>query len=118
MITHCNETISGLDTIRAFGKETWFMSEMINRIDNHTKVFLIISSSNRWLGIALVSCMKLILESSKFIIVWLSVFLTVLRITILGLLGWSNSLCCYNGSFNNNYVFLFGHFVSHGRSSH
>lgn len=55
MITHCNETISGLDTIRAFGKETWFMSEMINRIDNHTKVFLIISSSNRWLGIALVS---------------------------------------------------------------
>jgi len=55
MITHCNETISGLDTIRAFGKQTWFMSEMINRIDNHTKVFLIISSSNRWLGIALVS---------------------------------------------------------------
>ncbi|XP_022163687.1 ATP-binding cassette sub-family C member Sur-like [Myzus persicae] len=53
MITHCNETISGLDTIRAFGKQTWFMSEMINRIDNHTKVFLIISSSNRWLGIAL-----------------------------------------------------------------
>lgn len=55
MITHCNETISGLDTIRAFGKQPWFMSEMINRIDNHTKVFLIISSSNRWLGIALVS---------------------------------------------------------------
>jgi len=55
MITHCNETISGLDTIRAFGKQNWFMSEMINRIDNHTKVFLIISSSNRWLGIALVS---------------------------------------------------------------
>ncbi|XP_050431302.1 ATP-binding cassette sub-family C member Sur-like isoform X2 [Adelges cooleyi] len=53
MIVHCNETISGLDTIRAFGKQTWFMSEMINRIDNHTKVFLIISSSNRWLGIAL-----------------------------------------------------------------
>ncbi|XP_025407848.1 ATP-binding cassette sub-family C member Sur-like isoform X2 [Sipha flava] len=53
MITHCNETISGLDTIRAFGKQPWFMSEMINRIDNHTKVFLIISSSNRWLGIAL-----------------------------------------------------------------
>ncbi|KAL4141386.1 hypothetical protein QTP88_004034 [Uroleucon formosanum] len=53
MITHCNETISGLDTIRAFGKQKWFMSEMINRIDNHTKVFLIISSSNRWLGIAL-----------------------------------------------------------------
>lgn len=55
MITHCNETISGLDTIRAFGKQTWFISEMINRIDNHTKVFLLISSSNRWLGIALVS---------------------------------------------------------------
>lgn len=63
MITHCNETISGLDTIRAFGKETWFMSEMINRIDNHTKVFLIISSSNRWLGIALVSTLYSKLET-------------------------------------------------------
>lgn len=58
MITHCNETISGLDTIRAFGKQAWFMTEMINRIDNHTKVFLIISSSNRWLGIALVSYLR------------------------------------------------------------
>ncbi|XP_050524591.1 ATP-binding cassette sub-family C member Sur-like isoform X2 [Daktulosphaira vitifoliae] len=53
MVVHCNESISGLETIRAFDKQAWFMSEMINRIDNHTKVFLIISSSNRWLGIAL-----------------------------------------------------------------
>lgn len=65
MITHCNETISGLDTIRAFGKQTWFISEMINRIDNHTKVFLLISSSNRWLGIALVSDPKNYIHSNN-----------------------------------------------------
>ncbi|EFN77618.1 ATP-binding cassette transporter sub-family C member 9 [Harpegnathos saltator] len=51
--THFSETLSGLPTLRAFKQEDRFMEEAMKRIDANTNAFLILNTSDRWLGIAL-----------------------------------------------------------------
>jgi len=51
---HFSETLSGLPTLRAFKQEDRFMEETMKRLDVNTNAFLILNTSSRWLGIALV----------------------------------------------------------------
>lgn len=53
ILSHFSETLGGLATIRAFGHQRRFKSLLFSRADAHTNAFLIMNSSNRWLGIAL-----------------------------------------------------------------
>ncbi|XP_014489002.1 PREDICTED: ATP-binding cassette sub-family C member Sur [Dinoponera quadriceps] len=50
---HFSETLSGLPTLRAFKQEDRFMEEAMKRLDANTNAFLILHTSDRWLGIAL-----------------------------------------------------------------
>lgn len=54
ILSHFGETLSGLETIRAFGQQHRFTVAFFHKLDSHTNAFLIINSCNRWLGIALV----------------------------------------------------------------
>uniref|UniRef100_A0A1B6GIW2 Uncharacterized protein n=2 Tax=Cuerna arida TaxID=1464854 RepID=A0A1B6GIW2_9HEMI len=53
ILSHFSETLSGLETIRAFGQQQRFTTALFHKLDTHTNAFLIINSCNRWLGIAL-----------------------------------------------------------------
>ncbi|XP_054281763.1 ATP-binding cassette sub-family C member Sur-like [Macrosteles quadrilineatus] len=53
ILSHFAETLSGLETIRAFGQQQRFAAVLFHRLDIHTNVFLLGNSCNRWLGIAL-----------------------------------------------------------------
>ncbi|XP_071446866.1 ATP-binding cassette sub-family C member Sur isoform X2 [Hetaerina americana] len=53
IFSHFSETLGGLTTIRAFGHQGRFSTELAARIDCHTNAFLIVNTANRWLGIAL-----------------------------------------------------------------
>lgn len=54
IISHLTETLSGLETIRAFKQQRRFTAAMLYKIDAHTNAFLISNCATRWLGIALV----------------------------------------------------------------
>ncbi|CAK9810065.1 ATP-binding cassette sub-family C member 9 [Anthophora plagiata] len=51
--THFSETLCGLATIRASKQENRFTEEAMRCIDSNTNAFLLLNSSNRWLGITL-----------------------------------------------------------------
>ncbi|XP_075219902.1 sulfonylurea receptor isoform X2 [Lycorma delicatula] len=53
VLSHFTETLSGLETIRAFLQQNRFISMFNNKLDIHTNAFLIFNSANRWLGIVL-----------------------------------------------------------------
>lgn len=53
ILSHLTETLSGLETIRAFKQQKRFMAAMFYKLDCHTNAFLICNSATRWLGIAL-----------------------------------------------------------------
>uniref|UniRef100_A0A1B6CN95 Uncharacterized protein n=1 Tax=Clastoptera arizonana TaxID=38151 RepID=A0A1B6CN95_9HEMI len=53
ILSHFSETLSGLETIRAFGQQKRFTNALFQKLNNHTNAFLIVNSCNRWLGIAL-----------------------------------------------------------------
>uniref|UniRef100_A0A224XW21 Putative multidrug resistance-associated protein/mitoxantrone resistance protein n=1 Tax=Panstrongylus lignarius TaxID=156445 RepID=A0A224XW21_9HEMI len=53
ILSHLTETISGLETIRAFKQQRRFIAAMFYKLDSHTNAFLISNSAARWLGIAL-----------------------------------------------------------------
>lgn len=53
IISHLTETLSGLETIRAFKQQKRFTAAMLFKIDAHTNAFLISNCATRWLGIAL-----------------------------------------------------------------
>lgn len=61
VVSHLTETLSGLSTLRAFRQERPFLATMHEHIDAHTATVLVLNSTNRWLGFALVirSIMKL-----------------------------------------------------------
>lgn len=54
IISHFSETIQGVSTIRAFNQETRFMEILFKRMESNNIAFIILNTSNRWLGIALV----------------------------------------------------------------
>lgn len=54
VISHFSETILGLTTIRAYNQESRFMEILFKRMEANNVAFVILNSSNRWLGIALV----------------------------------------------------------------
>lgn len=54
VISHFSETILGLTTIRAYNQESRFMEMLFKRMEANNVAFVILNSSNRWLGIALV----------------------------------------------------------------
>ncbi|XP_014240364.1 ATP-binding cassette sub-family C member Sur isoform X2 [Cimex lectularius] len=53
ILSHLTETLSGLETIRAFKQQRRFTVAMFYKFDSHTNAFLIANSATRWLGIAL-----------------------------------------------------------------
>ncbi|KAJ9596446.1 hypothetical protein L9F63_012530, partial [Diploptera punctata] len=53
IFSHFSETLGGLTTIRAFGHQPRFRNILFSKADAHTNAFLIMNTSNRWLGIAL-----------------------------------------------------------------
>ncbi|XP_069691069.1 ATP-binding cassette sub-family C member Sur isoform X2 [Periplaneta americana] len=53
IFSHFSETLGGLTTIRAFGHQRRFRNLLFSKTDAHTNAFLIMNTSNRWLGIAL-----------------------------------------------------------------
>lgn len=53
IISHFSETIQGVSTIRAFNQETRFMEILFKRMESNNIAFIILNTSNRWLGIAL-----------------------------------------------------------------
>ncbi|CRK93047.1 CLUMA_CG006615, isoform A [Clunio marinus] len=53
IISHFSETILGLTTIRAYNQESRFMEMLFKRMEANNVAFVILNSSNRWLGIAL-----------------------------------------------------------------
>ncbi|XP_059488287.1 ATP-binding cassette sub-family C member Sur [Neocloeon triangulifer] len=53
IFSHFAETLGGLQTIRAFGQQARFTSMLNHKMDTHRNAFLILNSSNRWLGVAL-----------------------------------------------------------------
>jgi ABC-type multidrug transport system fused ATPase/permease subunit len=53
ILSHFSETLGGLITIRAFGHQRRFQSLLFSMVDAHTSAFLILNTTNRWLGIAL-----------------------------------------------------------------
>lgn len=55
IISHFSETIQGVSTIRAFNQETRFMEILFKRMESNNIAFIILNTSNRWLGIALVN---------------------------------------------------------------
>ena len=50
---HFGETLTGVNTIRAFGRVQEFMQENAYRLDTNQRAFFASNSSNRWLGIRL-----------------------------------------------------------------
>lgn len=66
IISHLTETIEGVTTIRAYNQESRFMEMLFKRLEANTITFTIMTTSNRWLGISLVSqCMR---KSSQIIV--------------------------------------------------
>ncbi|KAF6206403.1 hypothetical protein GE061_017636 [Apolygus lucorum] len=53
ILSHLAESITGLETIRAFKQQRRFKTAMYHKLDCHTNAFLIANSATRWLGIAL-----------------------------------------------------------------
>ena len=58
IFSHFSETLGGLTTIRAFGHQPRFKNLLFSKADAHTNAFLIMNTSNRWLGIALVCILQ------------------------------------------------------------
>lgn len=58
ILTHFAETIQGVATIRAYNQESRFMEILLKRMEANNIAVIMQSTSNRWLGISLVS-MKL-----------------------------------------------------------
>lgn len=54
VVSHLTETLSGLATVRAFGQQRRFVQTMYERMDYHSAAVLVLNSTNRWLGFALV----------------------------------------------------------------
>ena len=54
VVSHLTETLSGLSTVRAFGQQRRFLQTMYEQIDSHSAAVLVLNSTNRWLGFALV----------------------------------------------------------------
>jgi ABC-type multidrug transport system fused ATPase/permease subunit len=50
---HFGETLTGVNTIRAFGRVEEFKHENVQRLDTNQRAFFASNSSNRWLGIRL-----------------------------------------------------------------
>ncbi|PVD32870.1 hypothetical protein C0Q70_08317 [Pomacea canaliculata] len=59
IFAHFSETLSGLQTIRAYRAEGEFRRRAMQAIDNNVKPFLFLQTANRWLGIRLdyMSCL-------------------------------------------------------------
>ena len=55
VISHLSETIQGVTTIRAYNQESRFTEILFRRLEENTIAFTILNTSNRWLGISLVS---------------------------------------------------------------
>ncbi|XP_055381997.1 ATP-binding cassette sub-family C member Sur isoform X2 [Condylostylus longicornis] len=53
VISHFNETIQGVTTIRAYSQESRFTETLFRRLEANTIAFVMLNTSNRWLGIAL-----------------------------------------------------------------
>ncbi|KAL5292357.1 Sur family protein [Megaselia abdita] len=53
IISHFAETINGVVTIRAFNQEFNFTEALFRKLDQNSVAFIILNSSNRWLGISL-----------------------------------------------------------------
>ncbi|GAB6030314.1 hypothetical protein CHUAL_005983 [Chamberlinius hualienensis] len=53
VLSHVNEILGGLITIRAFREEKRFLKKMLMCVDANNTAFLMMNSANRWLGVAL-----------------------------------------------------------------
>lgn len=67
VISHFSETILGLTTIRAYNQESRFMEMLFERMEANNVAFVILNSSNRWLGIALVREISLMWRGKLFL---------------------------------------------------
>lgn len=56
ILSHFVETIQGVMTIRAYNQESRFMEILFKRMEANNIVLIMLDTSNRWLGIALVCC--------------------------------------------------------------
>jgi len=48
-----SETISGLSTIRAYGKQEYFTTDNEKRVDKNQEAYFLSTTANRWLGLRL-----------------------------------------------------------------
>lgn len=58
VISHLSETIQGVTTIRAYNQQARFTEILFKRLEANTIAFTILNTSNRWLGISLVSPLR------------------------------------------------------------
>ncbi|KAG0309742.1 hypothetical protein BGZ98_008878 [Dissophora globulifera] len=49
ILNHFNETLVGIATIRAYGREKQFQSKNLINLDNNNRTFFLLWSTNRWL---------------------------------------------------------------------
>uniref|UniRef100_A0A1B0ATA3 ABC transmembrane type-1 domain-containing protein n=1 Tax=Glossina palpalis gambiensis TaxID=67801 RepID=A0A1B0ATA3_9MUSC len=74
IISHLTETIQGVTTIRAYNQESRFMEILFKRLEANTISFTIMTTSNRWLGIAL--------DCLGGVIVFVTILIALLMATI------------------------------------
>nr|XP_018907669.1 PREDICTED: ATP-binding cassette sub-family C member Sur [Bemisia tabaci] len=53
IISHLVETVRGVDTIRAYGQENYFIAAFFHKLNIYTNAFIIHNAANRWLGLVL-----------------------------------------------------------------
>jgi len=58
VLSHLSETIQGVTTIRAYNQQARFTEILFKRLEANTIAFTILNTSNRWLGISLVSPLR------------------------------------------------------------
>lgn len=85
VISHLSETIQGVTTIRAYNQQARFTEILFKRLEANTIAFTILNTSNRWLGISLVSPLRVPPS--------LTVCLSGLSVRVVGSFGLLRSIC-------------------------
>ena len=108
IFSHFSETLGGLTTIRAFGHQPRFKNLLFSKADAHTNAFLIMNTSNRWLGIALVCILYFLLCRFR-------------ELRYSNLIYHSSKFRYKNPSIPQHFIFIYDHLgnlaLSHGHPS-
>lgn len=70
VFSHLQESVNGVETIRAFGEDERFIHANRTKVDNVTKVDWTIQCANRWLSVRLQSIAAIIVLTSSMLILF------------------------------------------------